>query len=60
MSFEKIRERYLKGYINDSQLIRFKDLGIISEDEYNILYTPKQLKIQLRNTNFWSSETRVT
>ena len=41
MSYENIRERYLKNYITDSQLVRFKNLGIISEEQYNALYAEK-------------------
>ena len=35
MSFERIRERYLKNYSRDDQLPRFKDLGIITEKQYD-------------------------
>lgn len=41
MSYEKIKERYLKNYITDSQLERFKSLGIITQEQYNELYEIK-------------------
>ena len=41
MSFERIKERYLKNYIRDDQLPRFKDLGIITEKQYDELYAEK-------------------
>ncbi len=30
----ELKERYLRGGITDSQLERFKNLGIISDEEY--------------------------
>ena len=41
MTYEKIKERYLKNYITDSQLERFKTLGIITEEQYDELYALK-------------------
>ena len=41
MTFERIKERYLKNYITDSQLERFKDLGIITAEQYDELYALK-------------------
>ena len=41
MSYETIRERYLKNYITDTQLVRFKNLGIITEEQYAELYAEK-------------------
>ena len=41
MSYEKIKERYLKNYITDAQLVRFKDLGIITAEQYDELYALK-------------------
>lgn len=41
MSYEKIRERYLKHYITDAQLIRFKALGILTEAQYDTLFAEK-------------------
>ena len=41
MTFERIKERYMKNYITDSQLVRFKSLGIITEEQYTELYALK-------------------
>ena len=41
MTYEKIKERYLKNYITDAQLVRFKDLGIITYEQYAELYEIK-------------------
>ena len=41
MSFERIKERYLKNYITDSQLGRFRDLGVITQEQYDELYALK-------------------
>lgn len=41
MNYETIRERYLKNYVTDSQLMRFKNLGIITEEQYEALYAEK-------------------
>ena len=41
MSYEKIKERYLKNYITDTQLDRFKALGVITETQYTELYALK-------------------
>ena len=41
MSFERIKERYLKNYITDSQLERFKSLGVITQEQYDELYEMK-------------------
>ena len=41
MTYERIKERYLKNYITDAQLERFKALGIITEAQYTELYELK-------------------
>ena len=41
MTYERIKERYLKNYITDSQLERFKALGVITEAQYTELYELK-------------------
>ena len=41
MTYESIKERYLKNYIRDDQLLRFKDLGIITYEQYTELYAMK-------------------
>lgn len=35
---EQIRERYLKGYVTEEQLLRYKELGVITEEEYQMIY----------------------
>ena len=34
MTYEGIKERYLKNYIRDDQLERFKTLGVITAEQY--------------------------
>ena len=41
MTYERIKERYLKNYITDAQLERFKALGIIMQEQYDELYALK-------------------
>ena len=41
MTYERIKERYIKNYITDAQLIRFKDLGVITQEQYDELYEMK-------------------
>ena len=41
MTYERIKERYLKNYITDAQLIRFRDLGVITQEQYDELYALK-------------------
>ena len=41
MTYEKIKERYLKNYITDSQLERFNALGVITAEQYDELYEMK-------------------
>ena len=41
MDYEKIAWRYSQNYINDDQLVRFKNLGIITEEQYAALYAEK-------------------
>lgn len=41
MTYEKIKERYMKNYITDSQLERFKALSVITEEQYTELYKMK-------------------
>ena len=41
MTYERIKERYLKNYITDSQLGLFKDLGVITQEQYDELYEMK-------------------
>ena len=41
MTYERIKERYLKNYITDAQLERFKALGVITQEQYTELYEMK-------------------
>ena len=41
MTYERIKERYLKNYITDSQLERFNALGVITQEQYTELYEMK-------------------
>ena len=41
MTYERIKERYIKNYITDSQLGRFKDLGVITAEQYDELHEMK-------------------
>lgn len=50
MNYEKIRERYLKNYITDVQLERFKALGIITDEQYYELYAEKHQSVLESNT----------
>lgn len=50
MTYEGIKERYLKNYITDAQLERFKTLGVISEEQYTELYALKHPAEAVVNT----------
>ena len=41
MTYEIIKVRYLKNYIRDDQLVRFRDMGIITAEQYEELYALK-------------------
>lgn len=41
MTYDKIRERYLKNYITDAQLRRFAALGIITDSQRSELTAEK-------------------
>ena len=41
MNFNTIKDRYMKNYITDVQLMRFETLGVITKDQYNELYNLK-------------------
>lgn len=34
---EKIRERYQKGYVTDTQLLRYYELSVITIEEYKVI-----------------------
>lgn len=38
---EKIKDRYLMGYVTDEQLLRYKDLGVLTQAEYDEIYATK-------------------
>ena len=38
---EQILARYEKGYVTDTQLKRYLELGAITEEEYEIIYQTK-------------------
>ena len=38
---EKIKERYLMGYVTDEQLLRYKELGVLTQAEYDEIYALK-------------------
>ena len=38
---EKIKERYLIGYVTDEQLLRYKELGVLTQAEYDEIYALK-------------------
>lgn len=38
---EQIKTRYLKGYVTDEQLLRYLELGAITQDEYDAIYAEK-------------------
>lgn len=42
MSYEKIRERYMKNYIRDDQLDRFVSLGVITQEQADELKKEKE------------------
>lgn len=44
-----IEKRYLKGYVTDEQLHRYFKLGVITEEEYQIIYDEKHHPVD--NTN---------
>ena len=50
MTYERIKERYLKNYITDAQLERFKALGVITQEQYDELYTKKHPADTVVNT----------
>ena len=39
--FEQIKERYSKGFITDTQLLRYLALGVIDEEQYDEIYAIK-------------------
>jgi len=40
---EKIKARYIDGYVTDTQLLAYLELTVITQDEYNQIYAVKHL-----------------
>ena len=38
---ESIMDRYKKGYVTDEQLLKYLNLGVITDEEYDIIYATK-------------------
>ena len=38
---EQIKNRYILGYVTDEQLSRYKDLGVLTQAEYDEIYALK-------------------
>ncbi len=39
--YETIKERYKQGFVTDEQLLRYKTLGVLTEEQYNEIYAIK-------------------
>ncbi len=39
--YETIKERYQKGYVTDDQLLRYLQLKVITEEQYNDILASK-------------------
>ena len=60
---ETILKRYKKGYVTDEQLLRYMELGAITQDEYCAIYATKHkdtdqenVQEEKENTVFDNSE----
>lgn len=42
----QILARYEKGYVTDAQLLRYKELGAITNEEYDKIYATKHPKTE--------------
>ncbi len=40
---EQIKIRYEKGYVTDTQLQRYLELGAITQEEYDTIHTTKHI-----------------
>lgn len=38
---EQIKTRYMKGYVTNEQLLRYLELGAITQEEYDEIYAAK-------------------
>lgn len=43
---QKIMERYEQSYVTDAQLERYLELGVITEEEYEVIYEVKHPKVE--------------
>lgn len=39
--YEQIKERYMKNFVTDEQLLRYKELGVLTEEQYEEIYLLK-------------------
>ena len=39
--YEQIKERYRQGFVADEQLLRYKTLGVLTEEQYSEIYAIK-------------------
>ena len=46
---ESIKTRYEKGYVTDTQLSKYLEIGVITQEEYNIIYLTKH-PVENQNT----------
>ena len=42
---EQIKNRYVLGYVTDEQLLRYKDLGVLTQAEYDEIYALKHVEV---------------
>ena len=47
---QTIKSRYEKGYVTDSQLLRYLELEVITQEEYDTIYTIKHPVTHGENT----------
>ena len=40
---QRIMTRYEKGYVTDKQLLKYLNLGVITDEEYEIIYESKHV-----------------
>jgi len=38
---QQILDRYLKGYVTEAQLEKYRDIGVITQEEYDYIYSQK-------------------
>ena len=47
---QTIKSRYEKGYVTDSQLLRYLELEVITQEEYDTIYLIKHPNTHEENT----------